>query len=282
MSNPNVNVVNDGRFNNVKAVSLDVETLATALNGTLVISSNGPTGGIDMDAGTGGIDVDTTGQLNLASSQAAATAIVLNASDAAGGIDVNAGTGGIDVDSTGSVNIGSSQSAATAIVLNASGATGGVDVNAGTGGVDVDATGELNLASSQAAATAVSISASDGQGGITLAAGSSGILFPKSTVTQVTSITTGVTINDVSGVITTVAATTANNAADTFTVTNDRVLATSVVLAVVVGYSGTIATNGFPAVIVQNIGAGSFDMTLYNPHGTAALSGTVDIAFHVL
>ena len=44
---------------------------------------------------SGGLDVDTVLELNLTSSQAAATAINMNASDGAGGITMAAGTGGI-------------------------------------------------------------------------------------------------------------------------------------------------------------------------------------------
>src|SRR5438874_13819648 len=57
-------------------------------------------------------------------------------------------------------------------------------------------------------------------------------------VTQITSITTGVTINGTSGVITTVSAATAVRSKSTFTVTNSRVLAGSAVVACIDNYAG--------------------------------------------
>ena len=116
-------------------------------NDTIVLTTPAA-GGYAATIGTAGMDVDTTGQVNLDSSQAAATAIVLNASNAAGGIDVDAGTGGVDVDTTGQVNLTSSQAAANAIVLNASNAAGGMDVDTGTGGYTLDTTGGFSIDSS--------------------------------------------------------------------------------------------------------------------------------------
>ena len=51
---------------------------------------------INLEAAAGGIDVDAALQINVASSQAAATAIQLTASDAAGGITLTSGTGNIN------------------------------------------------------------------------------------------------------------------------------------------------------------------------------------------
>lgn len=109
------------------------------------------------------------------------------------------------------------------------------------------------------------------------------LIMQHGTVTQTTSIATSVTVNAPSGVITTVAdvsSITAQTVA-TFTVTNDSVLATSVVSATVVDYAGTYATNGLPVVNVDNIGAGSFDIIVINAHDTNSLSatGTLKISF---
>jgi hypothetical protein len=58
---------------------------------------------INLEAPAGGIDVDAALQINIASSQAAATAIQLTASDAAGGITLTAGTGAVNV--AGNLNL---------------------------------------------------------------------------------------------------------------------------------------------------------------------------------
>lgn len=102
------------------------------------------------------------------------------------------------------------------------------------------------------------------------------------TVTQATSITTGVTLNKPAGVITTQSASAAADAAHTFTVTNSFVATDSVILANICDYAGTIATNGNPNVIVDNITAGTFDIIITNTHGTNALSGALKIAFTIL
>lgn len=101
------------------------------------------------------------------------------------------------------------------------------------------------------------------------------------TVSQGTSITTGVTLNALKGVITTQSASAAAGAAHTFTVTNSTVVGTSHVSAYIMDYSGIITTNGLPAVIVDNRTAGTFDIIVYNAHGANALSGTLVIGFEV-
>ena len=108
------------------------------------------------------------------------------------------------------------------------------------------------------------------------------VFFPNSTVTQLTSITTGVTINSTSGVITTVSASTAANASDTFTVTNNNVTTSSVILVALQDYSGTFSTNGIPLINADNVSAGSFDVVISNAHGTNALSGTLGISFIIV
>lgn len=100
-------------------------------------------------------------------------------------------------------------------------------------------------------------------------------------VTQLSSITTGVTINSNSGVITTVSATTAGAAKSTFTVTNSSVEADSVVIVGVQNYAGTYTTNGLPVVTVNNVAAGSFDVNIINAHASNALSGVLKIGFSV-
>lgn len=104
----------------------------------------------------------------------------------------------------------------------------------------------------------------------------------QATVSQATNINTGVTINGASGVITTQSASTGTRAAEAgFTVTNNAVLAGSSVIAKVVGYSGTMFTNGQPDVDVTAVAAGSFNIRVINRDATNALSGTMKIHFSV-
>jgi len=56
---------------------------------------------INLTATAGGIDVDAALQINVASSQAAANAVVINASNAAGGIDLLTGGGEITINAAG-------------------------------------------------------------------------------------------------------------------------------------------------------------------------------------
>lgn len=99
------------------------------------------------------------------------------------------------------------------------------------------------------------------------------------TVTQATNITTGVTVNATQGVITTVSLTTAaSTVAGPFTVTNNKVLATSVVTATVEYANGK---TGFPVCLVEAVAAGSFNVRLINVHTVAALNDIVKIHFTV-
>jgi len=102
------------------------------------------------------------------------------------------------------------------------------------------------------------------------------------TVTQITTIATGVTLDAYSGVITTVSSTLAAVTTTGFVVTNAAVGAGSVVIANVVNYGGTYETNGIPVVTVDTIAEGSFTIKLSNAHASNALSGVLKIGFIVL
>lgn len=112
---------------------------------------------------------------------------------------------------------------------------------------------------------------SSATGGIGYATGAGGA------VTQATSASTGVTLNKVTGQITTVALTTAAAAEEEFTVTNSTVAATDVI---VVGTTYTGA--GTPAVSVKGIAAGSFVVNITNLHGANALNAAAVINFAVV
>lgn len=96
-------------------------------------------------------------------------------------------------------------------------------------------------------------------------------------VTQITSAATGVTLNKVTGQITTVALTTAAAAEERFTVTDSAVAATD---TVVLGttYNG----GGLPMLSVVKIAAGAFDVVVTNVHATAALDAVMVINFTVI
>ena len=100
----------------------------------------------------------------------------------------------------------------------------------------------------------------------------------KGTVTQATNVTTAVTLNTLSGQITTQAQTLAADAENTFTVNNSKVLAGSLVFLEPV-YPA--ASNGVPVAHVGVVADGSFTVILTNA-GTAALNAAVKINFLVL
>lgn len=94
---------------------------------------------INLAAVAGGVDIDAAMQINIASSENTADAIVINSS--AGGIDITAaGAAAEDIDITctaGSLNISAGEAAADAIVIDASDAAGGITLTAGTGNVGI-------------------------------------------------------------------------------------------------------------------------------------------------
>lgn len=103
------------------------------------------------------------------------------------------------------------------------------------------------------------------------------LTLPTSTVTQITSLTTAVTLNSAAGMITTVSATTAADAVESFTVNNTAVLATSKVLVSINDYTGSSVA----VVSVSTIAAGSFVVNVGNA-GAAALDAVLEIAFMVI
>jgi hypothetical protein len=97
-------------------------------------------------------------------------------------------------------------------------------------------------------------------------------------VTQATSITTGVTCNAYSGVITTVSQTVAAGGEAEFTVTNNKVAATDVVVASI----KTHTSAGSFTVHTTATAAGSFKLMLTNLHASTAGNNTLAINFIVL
>lgn len=117
----------------------------------------------------------------------------------------------------------------------------------------------------------VAVTDSLGYGNMSGATGAGGA------VTQITSASTGVTLNKPCGQITTVALTTAAAAEESFVVTNSAVAATDVV-AVNTTYAGA----GTPIVFVTSVAAGSFTVNITNVHSANALNALMVINFAVI
>jgi hypothetical protein len=101
-------------------------------------------------------------------------------------------------------------------------------------------------------------------------------LYNKGTVTQLTSITTGVTLNTPSGVITTVSSTLGSLLQTTFTVTNSIVKPGSVII-LSTEYNGT----GHGDAGVQSIGTGTFNITLAN-QSLVALNSVIKVHYMII
>jgi hypothetical protein len=97
-------------------------------------------------------------------------------------------------------------------------------------------------------------------------------------VTQATNISTAVTCNAYSGVITTVSQTVAAGAEAEFTVNNSQVAATDVVVACI----KTHTSAGDFIVGVSAVAAGSFKLRLTNLHASTAGNNVLVINFVVL
>lgn len=97
-------------------------------------------------------------------------------------------------------------------------------------------------------------------------------------VTQATNITTGVTCNSLTGVITTVSQSVAAGAEAEFTVTNSEVAATDVV---VVSIKTHTSAGAFVAA-VSATAAGSFQIRLTNLHASTAGNNVLVLNFAVI
>ena len=103
------------------------------------------------------------------------------------------------------------------------------------------------------------------------------VIGAQTAVTQATSITTGVTCNALSGVITTVSQTVAGGAEASFTVTNSEVAATDVVVVSI----KTHTSAGLFFAAVTQVAAGSFRISLTNLD-TAAGNNVLVLNFAVI
>lgn len=176
----NGGVLEQIRLHADQGTSVNSIELDSDVGGITLVSGLASDDAINLNATAGGVDVDGALQVNIASSQNAASAIVIDASS--GGMDLTAaGAAGEDIDivnTAGSININSGEVIADSMVLTSA---GGLDfVVAGTGALDIDMTntaGAINLTSAQAAADAIIFEASGAAGGLQIRAGSAGILI---------------------------------------------------------------------------------------------------------
>lgn len=103
-------------------------------------------------------------------------------------------------------------------------------------------------------------------------------LYDNGTVTQLTSITTAVTLNTFNGIITTVSSTLAANAKTFFTVNNSNVTTAS---RIIVSAEYDEAATGIVVLSVSDIAAGSFKVVISNG-GNAALNNVVRVHFMII
>jgi len=103
-------------------------------------------------------------------------------------------------------------------------------------------------------------------------------LYSAGTVTQLTSITTAVTLNTFNGVITSVSSTLAANAKTFFTVNNSNVTSTS---RIIVSAQYDEAATGIVVLGVSDIAAGTFKVVISNG-GNAVLNNVVKVHFMVI
>jgi hypothetical protein len=102
-------------------------------------------------------------------------------------------------------------------------------------------------------------------------------------VTQLTNRSTGVTINAVSGAITTNTTSLAAGASAEFTVTNSAVaIGDVVIVAIRSGSSNGAGVAGITSVVVTTVAAGSFVLSVNNESTTTAETGAIIVNFAVI
>jgi hypothetical protein len=104
-------------------------------------------------------------------------------------------------------------------------------------------------------------------------------VISKGTVTQVTSITTPVTVDSSACIITTVSSTLAAGGVTTFTINNSAIRGNSVIVATLTNYTGT---TGVVYVRCQAVAAGSVNIIVRNLSAADPLNGIVTISLVVL
>lgn len=270
----------------VTGASGGITATASGTNQNIVLTPSG-TGIISIGAGithsSSGFTISaggTTQQLTLSGTNSAGGRFATSSGSAITGMWDNVS---IRVNSTSSFAIASSGISSPDVSLYR-GTTNtffvGIGSAAGFGGniklTNLEAVGTLAVTGASTltgnVTCAGSIQSNNPTAGIGYATGAGG------TVTQLTSRTTGVTINKLSGQITTNTTSLASGDEAAFTVTNSAVVATDVIVLSIA--SGT--TSGDTKVSVNQVSAGSFRILVANLSGGAAETGAVVINFAVL
>lgn len=104
---------------------------------------------------------------------------------------------------------------------------------------------------------------------------------PGSSGTQSVAAAGTAALNAESGVITLTGFTAAAGAMQTATITNNKIVATSNIIATLNNYAGTYGTNGEPILMAVTVAAGSMVLRIGNIHGANALSGDITVSFRV-
>jgi hypothetical protein len=211
-------------------------------------SSTGTVTSVAVNPGTGiqvtGSPITTSGTINITNT---------------GVTRLNAGTGISLSGSNGNVTVSTTTTGGTVTSVGVSSSTLTVSNSpvTTTGTITVDLPTTIALSGNITAGNLISYGSikSNNTGGVGYATGAGG------TVTQITSRTTGVTINKISGSITLVSAA-GTSAYTTFTVTNSTVAATDVII--VNQKSGTDKYEAW----ISNVAAGSFNITFADTSGT--------------
>jgi len=102
-------------------------------------------------------------------------------------------------------------------------------------------------------------------------------IYDTANVTQITSMTTAVTVNAHNGTITTVSFTTGTSSSTSFTVNNNKVTTASKILLTV-----DSTTTGVPVLVTNTIANGSFVIKVNNVSNAAALNSTLKISYLIL
>tara|TARA_R110002126_G_scaffold51939_1_gene141842 strand:+ start:16446 stop:18986 length:2541 start_codon:yes stop_codon:yes gene_type:complete len=170
-------------------------SLISTLGSVNINAEEADASAISLQSAAGGLNADVALQMNLASSQNAADAIVISAS--AGGIDVTAtGAAGEDLDlvcTSGSANLSGGEAIANAVVISAG--AGGIDITApGAGaGLDIDIVntgGSVNVTATESAADAIVINASGAAGAVQVLSGTGGVVMDSGLTMNVTAVAT--------------------------------------------------------------------------------------------
>lgn len=252
---------------------LDLQNAATGANPVIQAAGTDTNIGITLTAkGTGTISLsnpELVGAITVTSASANALAVGL-AGTTNPALNVDASTA---TSATG-LNVKSAAAAGgLAVAVISSGTNENLTIDAkGSGTITLGATSTGNVVVSRTLAASLGITSSGATAGIGYAAGAGGA------VSQLTDRTTGVTINKITGTITTQATSLAAAALVSFTVTDSAVAIGDTVLVSIQSGPTTVGTIAYVTVVA----AGSFQITLKNGHASTADTGAALINFAVI